>query len=197
MTVESWIGLALFVVATAVTPGPNNLLLLASGLNVGLRRTVPLLFGVVAGFAAMLILTGLGIGAVVREWPWLERALMVVGAAYLLWLAWKIARAATDIDPAAAPVHLGFRHGFILQWVNPKAWMMTLTATGLYLQGGDAFVLLVLVATFLLLGLPCNLIWVLGGAMLTGLRGHPGRLRLVNCVLAAMLAGSVLLVLAR
>ncbi len=197
MTVEVWISLTLFVIATAVTPGPNNLLLLASGLNVGVRRTLPLMLGVSAGFATMLVLMGLGLGAIIRAVPWLEGALLLVGSAYLLWLAWKIGRAVPEFGAAATPPRFGFWHGAFLQAANPKAWMMTLTAAGLYLQGGDLAVLVIVTVTFILLGLPCNLVWVMGGAMLSGLRAHPGRLLLVNRCLAAMLAGSVALVLLR
>jgi threonine/homoserine/homoserine lactone efflux protein len=197
MTVEIWLSLALFVIASAVTPGPNNLLLLASGLNIGVRSTLPLMLGVSAGFATMLVLTGLGLGAAIRAVPWLEWAMLIAGSAYLLWLAWKIARTAPDLTAAAAPPRFGFWHGFFLQAINPKAWMMALTAAGLYLQGSDMAALMTVVVTFVLLGLPCNLVWVMGGAMLSGLRAQPGRLLLVNRVLAAMLAGSVALVLLR
>lgn len=195
MTVEAWASLALFVVAAAVTPGPNNLLLFASGLHVGVRRTLPFMLGVSAGFATMLVLTGLGLGAVIRTVPWLERAMLVAGSVYLLWFAWKLGRAVPEFEAAATPRRLGFWHGFFLQAVNPKAWMMALTAAGLYMQGDDTAAFVAVVVTFILLGLPCNFVWVMGGTMLSGLHAHPSRLLLVNRVLAVMLVGSVALVL--
>jgi len=195
MTLELWFSLALFVVATAVTPGPNNLLLLASGLNVGVRRTVPLLLGIATGFGLLLLVMGLGAAALLRAWPVLEQVLLAAGAAYLLWLAWKTARAAPPVEGEAGRPGLGFRHGMLLQAVNPKAWMMAVSAAGLYVPGGDVAALLVVVVTFTLLGLPCNLVWAMGGALLSGLRAHPARLRAVNRLLALMLVASVLLLL--
>ncbi len=190
-----WTSFALFTLVSALTPGPGNLLMLASGLNMGARNTLPLVLGVHAGFVGMLVLAGLGVGAAVQGVPCLEQAMIVAGAAYLLWLAWKLAHVAPGAGMPGADARLGFWQGLLLQAFNPKAWMASLMVGGLYLQGREPLGFAAVILVFLLLSLPCSLAWVMGGAMFAGVRAHPGRLVAVNRILAATLVASAILVL--
>ena len=107
MTTELLTGLLVFAFVASATPGPNNMMLLASGVNFGFRRTVPHMAGITLGFGVMIVLAGLGAGQVFGRWPWLYSVLKVGSVAYLLWLAWKIATAGvmtTDGDPQARPM---------------------------------------------------------------------------------------------
>lgn len=116
------IALAVFCLVTLFTPGPNNLMLMTSGLNFGVRRGVPHLLGVVLGFSAMVLIVGLGPGAIFEAWPVLYLILKYAGAAYLLYLAWQIAVSmppSQDHDSARSPI--SFFQAVAFQWVNPKA----------------------------------------------------------------------------
>src|SRR6185295_8630669 len=125
--------LALFCVVTLFTPGPNNLMLMTSGLNFGFRRGLPHLLGVSVGFALMVLLVGLGLGAIFERWPLLYAILKYVGAAYMLWLAWQIATASPPQPRGESTGRpMGFFNAMAFQWVNPKAWVMAVGAVSTY-----------------------------------------------------------------
>src|SRR6185295_19173948 len=123
--------LALFCVVTLFTPGPNNLKLMTSGLNFGFRRGLPHLLGVTLGFALMVLIVGLGLGAILEKWPLLYTVLKYGGAAYLLYLAWQIA-VSIPPTPGGAGSPIGFLQAVAFQWVNPKAWVMAVGAISTY-----------------------------------------------------------------
>ena len=132
---ELWLPLALFAFVSSITPGPNNVMLSASGIAFGFRRTVPHLFGVWAGFALLLAVCGAGVGTVSDRFPAFENVLKVVGSVYLLYLAWKL-RAAFDIrSDAASSKPLRFHEAVAFQFVNPKAWLMAVTAMAVFGSG--------------------------------------------------------------
>lgn len=125
-----------FAFVTSVTPGPNNVMLMASGANFGLRRTLPHMLGVALGFGAMVALLGLGVDRLIAGSPRLAEAMKWISMAYMLWLAWKIAHASGPIrkgDVTARP--MSFLAACAFQWVNPKAWMMGLGALSAYSAG--------------------------------------------------------------
>ena len=124
MTAELLLAFAGFAFVSSVTPGPNNAMLLASGVNYGFRRTVPHIAGISLGCVAMLILVGLGLGRLFAAVPQLYLILRYAGAAYLLWLAWKIATAGPMTDQKAASRPMTFWQAAAFQWVNPKAWIL-------------------------------------------------------------------------
>jgi threonine/homoserine/homoserine lactone efflux protein len=121
--------LTLFVFVSSITPGPNNLMLLSSGTRFGFRRTIPHMLGIGVGFMVMIALVGLGLAQLFLLYPPLHLALKIVSITYLLYLAWKIA---TSEPPTADEAETGkpmtFLQAAAFQWVNPKAWTMTLTA---------------------------------------------------------------------
>jgi threonine/homoserine/homoserine lactone efflux protein len=137
MTAQLLLAFVLFAFATAGTPGPNNMMLLASGANFGFRRTVLHILGISVGLGVMVLAMGLGLGGVFKAWPVLHEVLRWVGGAYMLWLAWKIAtpRASRDKDAGAKP--MTFLQAAAFQWVNPKAWAMALTAATTYTPEGS------------------------------------------------------------
>ena len=121
-----------FALAMTITPGPNNVMVMASGLNFGYRRTVPHMLGISVGFPVMLIAVGAGLGAIIQGHPDVHRTLSYVGAAYLLWLSWKIATAAAAEAGAATGRPIGFFQAAGFQWVNPKAWIIALGAVATF-----------------------------------------------------------------
>jgi len=190
MTHQMLLALVAFAFASSVTPGPNNLMLMASGLNFGIRRSIPHLLGVALGFGAMVALLGLGVDRLIAEAPRLAEGLKWIGMAYVLWLAWKIAHAAAPrAEDAAAARPMGFLAACAFQWVNPKAWMMGLGALSAYSAGvgGAAMVALV----FTLVNLPSVALWVAMGQGLRHVLSEPKRLRLFNRVMAVLLVGAM------
>ena len=115
-----------FAFASSITPGPNNVLLAASGLTFGFRRTLPLVLGIEVGFLLLLLAVAVGLGAIFERLPWLQLALRVVGVTYLLYLAWSLWRSSAT-GGATLDRPLGFAWGAMFQLVNPKAWMMAIT----------------------------------------------------------------------
>lgn len=130
MDATYWISLLLFTFVATVTPGPNNIMLTASGANFGYRRTIPHVLGIAFGFTFMCVVVAMGLGAIFERWPALLGVLKIVGSAYLLFLAWKIYRAGrVHLEPMAADAKpFSFMQAALFQWVNPKAWTMVLTA---------------------------------------------------------------------
>ena len=183
MSHDLLIAAALFLVVSSITPGPNNTMLMASGVNFGVRRSLP-----------HLLCVGLGLHAVLDRFPALYQLMRWGGAAYLLWLAWKLATArpaSADPDaPAAQP--LGFWGAAAFQWINPKAWVMIVTAMSAYLPP-DASVpqVLVLALMSLVLGSPCSAVWVGFGQAMRGLLQDPLRLRIFNITMALALVASL------
>jgi threonine/homoserine/homoserine lactone efflux protein len=185
--------LALFVFVTAVTPGPNNIMLLSSGLNFGVQRSWPHLLGVSIGFAFMTTLVGLGLGGIFERVPQLYTVLKFAGAGYLLWLAWRIASAdphLNETDPGARP--LTFFEAAAFQWVNPKGWVMAIGAISTY-AAIATFPLNVAVITmlWLVLGLPASGVWVFFGATLQRVLNQPSKVRAFNIAMGLGLVASL------
>ncbi|MEO1274742.1 MAG: LysE family translocator, partial [Pseudomonadota bacterium] len=120
--------LAAFAFATSITPGPNNLMLMASGANFGIRRTVPHMLGVGIGFGLMVVLVGLGVMRIFEAAPWVQTVLRAAGLCYVAWLAISIARAAAPEEAGSDGTPFSFTAAAAVQWINPKAWAMALTA---------------------------------------------------------------------
>lgn len=189
-TSATLIALAGFAFVTSITPGPNNLMLLASGTNFGWRRSLPHLLGISFGFGVMLALVGLGLGQVFTAYPGLHDVLKWASLAYLIYLAFKVATAAppTAGDHASAGRPMGFGAAALFQAVNPKAWAMALTAVTAYGDLGIA----VLTAIFVLVNLPCCGSWALLGEQMRRWLHRPRALQAFNWGAAALMVASVL-----
>lgn len=182
--------LAGFAFVTSITPGPNNLMLLASGTNFGWRRSLPHLLGISFGFGVMLALVGLGLGEVFTRYPGLHGLLKWASLAYLLYLAFKVATAAppsADGAPSAGKP-MGFGAAALFQVVNPKAWAMALTAVTAYSELGIA----AMTAVFVLVNLPCCGSWALLGEQMRRWLHRPRALQAFNWGAAALMVVSVL-----
>lgn len=183
---------ALFAFVTSITPGPNNTMLLTSGLNFGFRRSIPHMLGISCGFGVMVAAVGLGLGAVFKAWPLLYGALRYVGAAYLLYLAWKIATADPASDEFGAARPMGFWAAAAFQWVNPKGWIMAVGAIGTYTPQQHYFANVLLIALlFAIINAPSVCIWVSCGRALRSLLQMPHWRRWFNLAMAALLVASL------
>lgn len=193
MTYTLFIGLLGFAFASSITPGPNNLMLMASGANYGLRRTVPHMLGVSLGHAFMVFMIGVVLLQVFEAFPVLHIILKVAGSAYMLWLAWKIANA---VPPEARTVEgnpFTFLQAAAFQWVNPKAWIMGITAISGYapqsygIIGGAALVAVI----FCAVNFPSVTVWAWMGMQLRRWLGTTQRLRIFNITMALLLVASL------
>ncbi|HMO43759.1 MAG TPA: LysE family translocator [Phenylobacterium sp.] len=191
-------GLALFAFVSSITPGPNNAMLMASGANYGFVRTLPHLAGVALGFMFLVACVGLGLGGLFEAWPQAHTVLKAVGAAYLLWLAWKIGQARGGPEAGAGEGRpFTFLQAAAFQWVNPKAWVMAVGALAAYLPPERPLAGVAVVAgVFGLVNLPCVAAWTGFGVGLRRLLQRPGALRVFNWTMAGLLALSTVPVLA-
>jgi threonine/homoserine/homoserine lactone efflux protein len=191
MTPDLFLALLAYAFVTSVTPGPNNIMLLASGVNFGFRRTLPHMAGIALGHALMVFLVGLGLVGLFISYPPARLALSVVSVAYMLWLAWKIAQASAPGEGRAAAKPLTFLQAAAFQWVNPKAWIMALGAVTLYAPGQDITALIWVAAGFCMVNLPSVSLWAAMGVGLRRWLDDAARLRAFNWTMAALLVLSL------
>lgn len=185
-------GLLVFAFAASITPGPNNMLLLASGANFGLRRSLPHMLGVILGFGAMVLLVGWSLAGVILTAPWVYQLIRWGGGAYLLYLAFKIATARGIGGGEGRSRPMTFWQAVAFQWVNPKGWAMALGAEATYATRDHLFSNIVLIAlVFTLVGAPCVGGWTVFGVVMKRLLNRPAALRAFNLGMAALLVASL------
>ena len=198
MTPETALAASVFAVVSSITPGPNNMMILASGVNFGFSRSLRHLFGISLGFGLMILLVGLGLHTLLERFPLVYSAMRWVGAAYLLWLAWKLAHAGPPSAKApSAAQPMGFFAAAAFQWVNPKAWVMAVTAISTYLPAqAQPLHIASLAAFFIALNLPCVATWGAFGSAMRRILLEPKRLRVFNVSMALALVASLIPMLA-
>ena len=199
MTLDQAFAFLIFAVVAAVSPGPSNVMIAAAGSAVGFWRGLPCAFGAAVGMGSLLFASALGLGQIVTGQPMILKALNWCGAAFLLWLAWKIATAGKPSNTdgnATKPV--GFVEAAMFQWVNPKGWLVAVSAAGTYLQAAThnlfgqaaAFGILFFVAAF-----PSGLVWLALGASMQRFLHDDRRARIFNITMGLALAASVAMIL--
>ena len=192
MPLEIFTALSLFMLVALITPGPNNTMLLSSGVTFGLKKSAPHIWGVNIGFSLMAFVVCLGLGAVFMASPLLHNALRVVCAAYLLWLAWKIANSGGADEANAAARPQTFFQAALFQWVNPKAWMAAVAAAAYSMQGKPVLSAAIIAGIALVVGFPSSLTWVTFGTALRRFLKSPRALRGFNIAMALLLVVSTL-----
>jgi threonine/homoserine/homoserine lactone efflux protein len=192
---ELIVPMLLFAFTGSITPGPNTIMLTASGAAFGLRRSMPHIAGITLGFPVMIIAVGLGFGEVFTRFPMLHVALKYIGAAYLLYLAWRIANAGSSNGREASGRPLTFFEAAGFQWVNPKAWMLALSSIPAFTTvGGNYYAELAFIAlAFGLSCVPACAVWCMFGVGIRQFISSPETARTVNLTLAGAVALSVVL----
>lgn len=177
----------------SITPGPSNLMLLASGANFGFIATIPQVLGITLGFSSLLLAVGLGLGALLSAIPALHLVLKIAGAAYLLYLAGRIARScALGESKAAQSRPLTLIESAAFQWLNPKAWVVALAAMAVYSSPASPFLSMAWVClVFALVNLPTVSAWAAFGVALRGYLAEPVRLKRFNFAMALLLAATL------
>ncbi|MEQ4909110.1 LysE family translocator [Proteus vulgaris] len=171
MTISLIFSLTVFLFIAAITPGPNNLLLTSSGANVGFKGSLRLMAGIMLGMQCVLLSSAFGVAALLIIYPALHIGLKIVGSAYLLWLAWKTATSSyqrLDIPAKTSQAVSGFQGG-LLQFLNPKAWMMGLGAVGSFSLSGDAYFGSVIAISVIMViaNFVAGIVWILGGTLIS------------------------------
>jgi threonine/homoserine/homoserine lactone efflux protein len=193
LSLDLLLGFALFALVTSITPGPNNTMLLASGVNFGFNRTIPHMLGITCGFFVLVVAVGFGLGAVFKAYPVLYTVLRYVGAAYLLYLAWKIAHSGPVSESERGEGKpISYLGAAAFQWVNPKAWIMAIGAISTYTPMQGYFTnVIVIAAVFALINLPSVSVWAACGTLLRNVLKDRRWLRLFNWGMAALLVASL------
>ncbi|MFT6301340.1 MAG: threonine/homoserine/homoserine lactone efflux protein [Granulosicoccus sp.] len=198
MTFDLLTALIVFSFVSSITPGPNNLMLLASGTNFGFRRTLPHMFGVAIGFTIMVMLVGVGLIRLFDQFPTSYQILKIISVLYLIYLSWKIATVAAPAlekrnkqsSPVATPFN--FIQATLFQWINPKAWAMALTAITAYTPASHPLPGVLMVALiFGAVNLPSITVWVLLGTQVRRFLSDPIKLRVFNIFAAMLLLSSL------
>jgi len=184
----------LFAISATLTPGPNNALVMGSAFNFGVLRSVPLLLGMCLGFPALLLTVSAGLDVVLQYVPDFLLYLRVIGSAYLLYLAYKIFNISSLGEVTEVDAPLGFLHGAAFQWVNPKSWIVAISAVSSFSFLSDSQFVngLILSAVFVVISLPCVGTWMIAGGSIRGILNTPTRIARFNRIMALLLVGSVI-----
>jgi len=194
MPVDMFVALTAFAFVMAFTPGPNNIMLTASGVNFGFMRSIPHMLGVEIGFLLLVVSCAAGLGVVLTTVPTLQWLLKIAGAAYMLWLAWKVANAGHASDNEAAPLRpMTFWQAVAFQWINPKGVVAALSGVAIYIRPTHAMVdFVVILAIFALATIGSVMTWTGFGVALRNLLSNPRHARIFNVAMAVLLVVSIL-----
>lgn len=190
---EFFIALFIFSASATITPGPNNIMLMASGLNFGALKTLPHYLGICIGFPLMVVLIGLGFGFIFDRFPLVHTYIRIIGIVYLLYLSWKIATSAPSSLSAKQATPFTFLQAVLFQWVNPKAWIMATSAVAAFTVGNaDIFMQVLIIAlTFMTVAFPCTGLWLFFGVWLKRIFNTPSHQLTFNILMAALLVLSI------
>ncbi len=195
-TAAMLLSIVTFTLSTVLTPGPNNIMLLSSGLTFGYKRTLPHIFGVMFGFAFMVVLVGLGMGVLFDKFPIIFTVLKIIGIIYLFWMAYKIAtnKSGYEVDANNESQPFTFLQAAAFQWVNPKAWIMAITAISVFVISNENSLLQVLTIAFiyLLSGVISTNAWALGGLVLKKFIKKESSVHKFNIAMAILLIASII-----
>lgn len=194
---EIYLAIIVFAASTTVTPGPNNIMIMASGLNYGIKHSAPHFLGICFGFPAMVIMVGLGFSVVFEIYPLFHEIIKLVGVAYLLYLAWLIASSSPKPLEIENSKPLSFIQAALFQWVNPKAWIMAMGAVSTYTSASsDIFLQVVFIAlAFFIVAFPCVGVWLCFGAVLKKHLKSAKQQKIFNLTMAILLIVSMFPVL--
>ncbi|MEE1865774.1 LysE family translocator [Pseudomonas auratipiscis] len=189
------LSMAAFALASSISPGPVNIVALGSGARHGLRASLRHVTGATLGFSLLLLLIGLGLHQLLRHWPALTQVLHAGGVVFLLYMAWKLASdrgELADSDAAAAPSMLA---GATLQWLNPKAWLACVAGVGAFVGEGETGLLWQFTGIYFAICYASIASWAWAGSVISQYLSNPGRVRVFNRVLAALLLASAVYLL--
>ncbi|NQZ92418.1 MAG: LysE family translocator [Moritella sp.] len=191
MEYQQLIALITFAFVSTVSPGPNNIMLMTSGANVGFMRTIPHMLGITFGFSLMVTLVGFGLMGLFTAYPVVQQGLRIASMLYLLYLAVKIAKSKPMTNQASDYKPMSFLSAASFQWVNPKAWTMALTAISVYAASAEPQDILLVSLIFGLVNVPSVSLWTTAGKQLQGILQAPTKIKIFNYSMASLLVFSI------
>ncbi|MFA6264619.1 MAG: LysE family translocator [Pseudolabrys sp.] len=192
MPYDVFAAFVLFVLVTSFTPGPNNIMVTASGVNFGFVRTIPHMAGISVGFLVLVAACAAGLGLVFTAVPVLQTVLKIAGAAYMLWLAWKVANSRTDSGHVDLARPMTFLQAAAFQWVNPKALVMGLSVISIYVRPDHRLDdVPIVLAVYAIATVATVVTWTGFGVALRGILTNPRHARTFNIVMALLLVVSI------
>lgn len=190
---EYYFSVIVFCLVTSITPGPNTVMLMTSGLNHGVKKSMPHYWGVNIGFALMVTAIGFGLGAIFTLYPMVHQLIKLVGIVYLLFLAWKIANAGHANNGGSLSAPFTFIQAAAFQWVNPKAWVIAVGAIAAFTTGSNINAdIIFIVLSYFVVGLVSMAVWLILGASLQRLLSSTKSLRRFNITMAIFLVLSII-----
>lgn len=191
---ELVLAIALFAFSSGITPGPNNIMLMSSGLNFGIKPSLPHLAGICIGFPAMVLAIGLGLSTLFQSYPILHVAIKYIGITYLLYLAWLIANSSSKMEGKHTSRPLSFIQAAAFQWVNPKGWIRAVGAVATFttLEQPLTGQVLTIASVFLSVAFPCAIVWLGFGVALKRLLKNQRQQKAFNITMALLLVLSII-----
>jgi threonine/homoserine/homoserine lactone efflux protein len=193
---NDFIPLLLFALSTTLTPGPNNIMMMNSGMHFGIRRSLPHYLGICIGFPAMVLLVSFGLGAIFIHFAWIKNTLKILGSIYMLYLAWQILISSTNANLGQTRKPLRFYQVLLFQWVNPKAWLMAISTISIFTISDNQFNnALIISMVYFLMCIPCIGSWLLFGKFLQKILKKPSHRIWFNIAMALALVASIAMIL--
>ena len=186
--------IALFAFSAGITPGPNNIMLMTSGVNFGIKRSIPHLMGISLGFPTMILAVGLGLSAIFQAYPFIHIVIKVIGISYLLYLSWLIANSSSKMEGKQISKPFSFLQAAAFQWVNPKGWIMAVGAIATFtsVQQELNSQVITIASVFLCVAFPCAIVWLGFGVALKRLLKNERQQRIFNISMALLLVASII-----
>ena len=186
--------IALFAFSAGITPGPNNIMLMTSGVNFGIKRSIPHLMGISLGFPTMILAVGLGLSAIFQAYPFIHIVIKVIGISYLLYLSWLIANSSSKMEGKQVSKPFSFLQAAAFQWVNPKGWIMAVGAIATFtsVQQELNSQVITIASVFLCVAFPCAIVWLGFGVALKRLLKNERQQRIFNISMALLLVASII-----
>lgn len=184
-----------FALASSISPGPVNIVALSSGAQYGLAASMRHVTGATIGFTLLLLLIGLGMHELLVAWPQLTHIIQLAGAAFLLYMAYRLAVDDGKIDAGKAAKGPSYFHGAAMQWLNPKAWLASVAGMGTFVSNGDHVLVWQFAALYFVICYGSLACWAVAGTFLGKYLRDPRRVQLFNRVMAALIAGSTVYLL--
>ncbi|GLU33101.1 LysE family translocator [Trinickia caryophylli] len=187
---DVFLSMGAFALASSISPGPVNLVALSSGIQYGFGASMRHVAGATIGFTLLLVLTGFGLREVLERWPSLTATIQWAGVAFLLYLAWKLALDDGEIGLDKATNGPSLVTGAALQWLNPKAWLASVAGMGIFVANGEPTLIWQFAAIYFVVCYASIACWAAAGLLLRQHLQSPARVRILNRMMALMLAGS-------
>lgn len=190
---ELFLAIFIFGLSTGITPGPNNIMLMTSGMNFGIKKSIPHVLGICVGFPVMIILIGLGFSIVFETFPILHEVIKILGLGYLLYLSWLIAHASPDKLESKESKPFTFLQAALFQWVNPKAWVVATSSISAYttLEGNINIQVATIACAFFFAAIIATCTWLVFGKGIKQILQSAKQQKIFNISMALLLVASV------